>query len=62
MTKIKNDVNESWSFNLMFLSENDFQGNLIISWPLKWTLNFQNALFISAHFRILEVVWDEIDI
>ena len=62
MTKIENDVHESWSSNLIFLRENHFQRNPISFRPLKLTLNFQNALFLLAHFKILEVVRDEITI
>ena len=62
MTENKNDVNKSSSSNLIILRENHFQRNPISFRPLKLTLNFQNALFLLTHFKILEVVRYEITI
>ena len=62
MTKIKNDFNESFSFNLVFLIENHFwedQGDIS---PWELTLNFENAIFLLAHFKILVIVGKKINI
>ena len=45
MTRIKSDVNESEK-------ENHIQEDCMSSYPVKWTSKFQNALFLSAHFKI----------
>ena len=61
MIEIKNDHNESCSSNLVFLRENHFQrGSAAIS-PQKLTLNFENALFLSTHFKIWVRVGKKID-
>ena len=50
MTKTKDDVNESWLSNLIFLRENHFQRNLIELWTdsillkcLIFVSSFQNS-------------------
>ena len=50
---MKNEFNESFSSNLVFLRENRF---------LEDWLNFENALFLSAHFKILVTVGKKINI
>ena len=50
MNEIKNDPNESYSSNLLFLRENQ-----------KLALNLENALFLSAHCKILVTVWKKIN-
>ena len=50
MIKMKNDLNESCSSNLVFLRENHFQRDSVAISPM--TLNFENALFLSTHFKI----------
>ena len=57
MNEFKDDVNESCSSNLLFLRENHFQKNLVNTLTPKLTLNFQNALFLTAHLKILVTVW-----
>ena len=52
MIEIKNDPNESCSYNLVFLRENHFQRDLVAISPQKLTLNSENALFLSTHFKI----------
>ena len=52
MIEIKNDLNESCSSNLVFLRENHFQRYLVAISPKKLTLNFENALILSTHFKI----------
>ena len=52
MIEIKNDFNESCSFNLVFLRENHFQKDLVATSSQKFTLNFENVLFLSAHLKI----------
>ena len=53
MIKIKkNDPSESCSSNLVFLRENHFQRDSVTISPQKLTLNFENALFLSTHFKI----------
>ena len=62
MIKIKNDLNESCSSNLVFLRENHFQKDQVAISPQKLTLNFENALFLLAHFKILVTVGKKINI
>ena len=50
--KIRNDLNESYSSNLVFLRENHFQRDSVSISPQKLTLNFENVLFLSTHFKI----------
>ena len=52
MIKIKNGLNESCSSNLVFLRENHFQRDSVTISPQKLTLNFENAQFLSTHFKI----------
>ena len=61
MTKIKNDFNESFSSDLVFLRENHFWENWGDISPWDMTLNFENALFLSAHFKILVTVGKKIN-
>ena len=49
MTKFENDINESYSPNLLFLNENRFEDDQVDFWPLKLTLKTENAQFLSAH-------------
>ena len=49
MTQIENVVNESYSFDLVFLRENRFQEEKVDILPPKLTLNSENALFLLAH-------------
>ena len=49
---MKNDLNEKYSSNLLFLREDHFQGDSVAISPQKLTLNFENALFLSTHFKI----------
>ena len=60
MIKIKNDINESCSSNLVFLRENPFQKDQVAISPLKLTLNFENALFLLAHLKIWVTVGGKI--
>ena len=48
MTKIENDINESYSPNLLFLNENRFEDDQVDFWPLKLTLKTENARFLLA--------------
>ena len=50
MTKIENDINESYSPNLLFSNENRFEDDQVDFWPLKLTLKTENARFLSAHY------------
>ena len=52
MTEMKNDLNEGCLSNLVFLRENHFQRDSVAISPQKLTLNFENALFLSTHFKI----------
>ena len=52
MIKIKNDINESCSSNLVYLRENHFQRDSVAISSQKLTLNFENAPFLSTHFKI----------
>ena len=52
MIKMKNDLNESYSSNLVFLRENHFQRDSVAISPQKLTLSFENALFLLTHFKI----------
>ena len=61
MNIIKNDLNESCSSNKLFLRENHFQKNLENVSPQKLTLNFENALFLTAQWKILATVWEKIN-
>ena len=61
MMEIENDLNESCSSNLVFLRENCFQRDSVAISPQKLTLNFKNALFLSAHFKIWVRVGKKID-
>ena len=60
MNRIKNDLNESCTSNQVFLRENHFQKNLVTISPQKLTLNFENALFLTAQWKILATVWEKI--
>ena len=62
MIEIKNDLNESCSSNLVFLRENHFQRDSVTISPQKLTLNFENALFLSTHFKILVRVWGKMNV
>ena len=53
MIKIENGLNKSCSSNLVFLRENHLQKDQVAISPQKMTLNFENALFLSAHLKIL---------
>ena len=61
MIEIKNGLNESCSSNLVFLRENHFQRDSVTISPQKLTLNFENALFLSTHFKIWVKVGEKID-
>ena len=61
MIKIRNDINESCSSNLVFLRENHFQRDSVAVSPQKLTLNFENALFLSTHFKIWVRVGEKIN-
>ena len=61
MIKIKNDINESCSSNLVFLRENHFQRDSVSVSPQKLTLKFENALFLSTHFKIWVRVGEKIN-
>ena len=61
MTNMKNDFNEIFSSNLVFLRENHFQRDSVPISPQKLTLNFENALFLSTHFKIWVRVGEKID-
>ena len=52
MIETKNALYESCSSNLVFLRENHFQRDSVATSPHKLTLNFENALFLSTHFKI----------
>ena len=56
MNEIKNDLNESYSSNLLFLRENHDQEDWVNICPQKLTLNFENVLFLSAHCKMLVTV------
>ena len=56
MIKIENGLNKSCSSNLVFLRENHLQKDQVAISPQKMTLNFENALFLSAHLKILVTV------
>ena len=60
MTKIENIVSESCSSNLVFLRKNHLQKDQVAISPQKMTLNFENALFLSAHLKILATVGKKI--
>ena len=53
MIKRKNYLNESCSSNLVFLSKKYFQRDSVAISPQKFNLNFENALFLLNHFKIL---------
>ena len=61
MIEIKNDPKESCSSNLVFLRENHFQRDSVAISPQKLTLNFENALFLSTHFKIWVRVGEKIN-
>ena len=65
MTKIKNVVNESCFSNLVFLKEYRFQKDWVNIWPQKLTLNFENALFLSArhYFNLqdIKISFEDVD-
>ena len=61
MIKIKNDLDESCSANLVFLRENLLQRDSVAISPQKLTLNFENAQFLSTHFKIWVRVGEKID-
>ena len=52
MIEKKNDLDKSSSSNLVFLRENHFQRDSVAISPQKLTLNFENALSLSTHFKI----------
>ena len=47
--------------NYLFLRENRFQKNLVTISPQKLTLNFENALFLTAQWKILATVWEKMN-
>ena len=49
LSKIKKLFTKSYSFNLILLINNRFQDDKVRFSPKKWTLKFENALFLSAH-------------
>ena len=51
MIKIENGLNKSCSSNLVFLRENHLQKDQVAISPQKMTLNFEIALFLSAHLK-----------
>ena len=61
MIEIKNDLNESCSSNLVFIREKHFQKDWVAISPQNLTLNFENALFLSAHLKIWVTVGEKID-
>ena len=61
MIETKNDHNESCSSNLVFLRENHFQRDSVAISSQKLTLSFENALFLSTHFKIWVRVGKKID-
>ena len=61
MIKIENGLNKSCSSNLVFLRENHLQKDQVAISPQKMTLNFENALFLSAHLKILVTFSAEIN-
>ena len=61
MNGTKYDLNESCSSNIVFLIENNFQEDYVSILPQKLTLNFENALFLLAHCKILKTVWKKIN-
>ena len=60
MSKIKDECNKSCSSNLLFLRENNFQKDYVNIWLQKLTLNFENALFLLAHCKILVTFWKKL--
>ena len=62
MNWMKDDHNESCSSNHLFSGENHFQENYWSILPRKLTLNFENALFLTAQWKILATVWEKINI
>ena len=56
MSKIKNNSNESCSSNLL-LWENHVQEDWVNIWTQKLALNFEDALFLLAHWKIWVTVW-----
>ena len=52
MIEMKNDLIESCSSNLVFLRENYLPRDSVAISPQKLTLIFENALFLSTHFKI----------
>ena len=61
MNEIKDDCNKSCASNLLILRENHFQEYYVNIWPQKLTLNFENALFLSAQWAILATVGEKIN-
>ena len=61
MIKIENGLNKSCSSNLVFLRENHLQKDQVAISPQKMTLNFENALFLLAHLKILVTFSAEIN-
>ena len=57
MIKIENGLNKSCSSNLVFLRENHLQKDQVAISPQKMTSNFENALFLLAHLKILVKFW-----
>ena len=53
MIRIENGLNKSCSSNLVFLRENHLQKDQVAISPQKMNLNFENALFLSPHLKIL---------
>ena len=62
MNRIENDLNKSCASNQLSFRENHFQKNLVTISPQKLTLNFENALFLTAQWKILATVWEKINI
>ena len=60
--KIDIDITERCSSNLIFLRENHLQKDWNAFKSLKFTPNFQNALFSSAYFKSAITVGKEMTI
>ena len=57
LSKIKKLFTESYSFNLIFLIKNRFQDEKVRISHKKWTLKFENALFLLARqYSNLEIL------
>ena len=57
MTEIKNDVNESWSSNLIFLRENHFQRNPV-SFTIKIDSKLSKCLIFVGSFQNFSGIWE----